>query len=62
MAKKWLTRQNFPPHDFVGRGTAAGGGGVFLKLEEGPSTSFAGPPPLQMQGRILKAKVVDEPR
>ena len=50
-----------PPLDFEGRGTAEGGGGAAAKPRNyvepdapsaRPSTSFAGPPALQKQGRI----------
>jgi hypothetical protein len=34
-----------------GRGTAEGGGEVFLFFKEDPSTSYAGPPPLETERR-----------
>ena len=50
-------RCDYPPPDFVGWGTAEGGGGVLGTTPKNPSTSFAGPPPRQMPGRVCMKRI-----
>ena len=51
-------RRHSPPLQMQGRGTIhrrVNGGGVSAAVEEDPSTSFAGPPPLEIEGRRVHA-------
>jgi hypothetical protein len=43
----------YPPHGFVGRGTMRSlVEGFWTLAQENPSTTFGGPPPQQLLGRI----------
>ena len=44
-------RKNFLPRISGGGGPPKAVEGFFMRHAQGPSTSFAGPPPLQQQGR-----------
>src|SRR5690348_4058192 len=47
-----------PPRDFLGRGTARRAVEGSSSAAKDPSTSFAGPPPLQREGRISRRDIV----